>query len=173
MCVLENRLGLHRGAPTATFRGRQPGQNPAPDVEVAGNGAAAGIANCELRDFYQTGFDRVDQPEITHHPGERPVGVLPHPAQIVGGCRQVDALIDATVLVDAVQAVDPYRRLPIELLAVVLVAEQILLAFVLFRAPDAVGVMGLVVHDQDVALAADLAAEHAFDQFRVALDVAE
>ena len=41
-----------------------------------------------------------------------------------------------------------------------------------------VNVMGLVVHDQDVALAADLVAEYAFDQLRVALlrvalDVAE
>ena len=65
------------------------------------------------------------------------------------------------MLVDAVKAVDPYRGLPIELLAVVLLAEKVLLALVRLRAPDAIGVMGLVVHDQDVALAPDLAAEHA------------
>lgn len=172
MCVLEHRLGLHPGAPAAAFRRRQPGQNPAPDVEVAGNGAAAGIANRELRDLHQAGFDCVYESEVTHHPRERPVGVLPHAAQIVGGRREVDALIDTAVVVDAVEAVDPDRGLPVELLAVVL-AEQVLLVLVRLRAADAIGVMGLVVHDQDVALAPDLAAEHAFDQLRVALDVAE
>ena len=91
MCVLEHRLRLRPGEPAATFRGRQLGQNPAPDVEVAGNGAAAGIANRELRNLHQAGFDCVDKPEVTHHPGEWPVGVLPHPAQIVGRSREVDA----------------------------------------------------------------------------------
>ena len=54
-----------------------------------------------------------------------------------------------------------------------LFAENSASLVVRLLAADAVGVVGLVVHHQDVLLAAHLAAEDAVDQRRIALDVAD
>ena len=61
------------------------------------------------------------------------------------------------MLVDAVEAVDPHGRLTTEFLVVVVFAEIVLLVFILFRSPDAISMMCLVVHNQDVAFASNLA----------------
>ena len=55
------------------------------------------------------------------------------------------------MLADPIEAVDPHRRLPIELPALLRFAEQVLLALVRLRAPNPVRVVRLVVHDQEVS----------------------
>ena len=49
----------------------------------------------------------------------------PHAPEEVGRGRQIDAEVDAAQLVDAVQPLDPDRRLLEELLRLVLLAEQV------------------------------------------------
>ena len=60
------------------------------------------------------------------------------------------------MLVDAVESVDPHGRLATEFLVVFVFAEIVLLVFIRFRSPDAISMVRLVVHDQDVAFASDL-----------------
>ena len=74
--------------------------------------------------------------------------------------RQVHAEVDAAQLVDPVEPLDPDGGFLVELLRLVLLAEQIALLLVRLVLADAVGVMRLVVQDQDVLLAADLPAEN-------------
>ena len=148
-------------------------QDPVPDVEVAGDRRAGRVADGELRNLHQPRLDGVGQPEVAHDPREGPVRLLPDPAEEVGRRREVDAEVDAAQLVDAVEAVDPDGRLLEELLGVFLVLARTRSSSSSVRLvpPDAVGVVGLVVEDEDVLLAADLAAEDPVDQRRVALDV--
>ncbi len=146
--VLQDRLGLRRSARAAAFGGRQLRFDPSPDVEVAGDLGAGGVAHGELRDLDQPGLDRVGEREVADHPRERPVGVLADAPQEVRRRREVDAEVDAAELVDAVEPVDPHRGFLVELLGVVLIAEQVVLVRVGLFAPDAVGVVRLVVEDQ-------------------------
>ena len=76
------------------------------------------------------------------------------------------------MLVDAVEAVDPHGRFATEFFVVVILAEMVLHVFIRFSSPDAIGMMCLVVHDQDVAFTSDLAPENAFHQLGVTFDVA-
>ena len=131
------------------------------------------VAHGKLRNLRQPRLDGVDQAEIADDPRKGPVRVLADAAQVIRRGRQVEAEIDAPQLVDAVQPVDPDRGLLEELVGVLVLAEQFLLVLVRLLAADAVGVVGLVVHHQDVLLAAHLAAQHAVDQRRVALHVAD
>ena len=68
VCILEHRLRLHASPPAAALRRGQLRKDPAPDVEVAGDGGAARVPHRELRDLDQAGFDGVDEPEVAHHP---------------------------------------------------------------------------------------------------------
>ena len=79
-----------------------------------------------------------------------PVCLLSNARQKIRCCRQIDAKIDSSILVNAVEPINPYRRLPEELFAVFFLAEYIVLGRVRFRLPDAIRVMGLVVQNQNV-----------------------
>ena len=96
---------------TASFRPRKSAQDPLPDVEIAGNIGAARIADAELRDLGQSRFDRIDQAEIADDPRKRPPGLRPHSAEKVGRRRQIDAQVDAALLVDG-RALGPTPSLP-------------------------------------------------------------
>jgi hypothetical protein len=124
-----------------------------------------------LRDFDQPGLDGVGQAEVAHNPRKNRIRRRAGAANEIRGRRQIDAEIDPSQLVDPVEAVHPDGRLFDE---VVLVFLPVVLAFVLvIRRPlKPVGVVCFVVDDEDVLLAADLAAKDAVDQRRVALDVA-
>jgi len=136
-------------------------------VEVAGHLASGRVADGKLGNLDEPGLDRVGEAEVAHDPREGPVRVLTHPAEEVRCRREVQAEVDSSQRVDAVQALDPDRGLLEELLGVLLVLVEILLRL---GPPDAVRVVGLVVQHQDVLLAPHLAAEHPVDDARVALD---
>src|SRR5206468_12215233 len=72
--------------------------------------------------------------------------------------------------VDPVKTIDPNRRFANEVLQFFLVV--LILGGLLLDLSNAVGVVRLIVHDEDVLLPSDLAPEHPIDQARVALDVA-
>ena len=171
---LEDRLGLGIGSLAAALGRGQLGQDPVPDVEVTRDRRPGRVADRELGNLDQPRLDGVDQAEVAHDPRERPVGLLPDPAKEVRGCREVDADVDATELLDAVQPVDPDRRLLLERLGVFLVfkllVEQFSLLIVGGLPLDPVGVVGLVVHHEDVLLPAHLAADDPVDQCGIALD---
>jgi hypothetical protein len=65
---------------------------------------------------------------------------------------------------------DPLPQVEVSGVRVAVVAVDLVLALVGFVAPDAVGMVGLVVEDQDVLLPAR-APQHAVQDARVALDV--
>ena len=96
----------------------------------------------------------------------------PTRAEEVRRRRQVHAEVDAAQLVDAVQPVDPDGASLKNSSASSSRPEHVVLIFLGGLALDAVGVVGLVVHDQDVLFAAHFAAEDAIDQGSVAFDVA-
>jgi hypothetical protein len=87
--------------------------------------------------------------------------------QTMVGCRrEVRAQVDASQRVDAVEVLDPHRRLAEVPLGLLVVLVEVLLGV---GAPNAARLVGLVVQDQDVLRATDLAAEHAAHDTRVAL----
>ena len=172
---LQDRLGLGVGPLAAALGRRQLGQDPLPDVEVARDRRARRVAHRELGNLHQAGLDGVDQAEVADDPRERPVGLLPDPAEEVRSCREVDAQVDSPHLLNAVQTIDPDRRLLLERLNVLLVFKLLVEQFSL--APrsrlftlDPVGMVGLVVHHEDVLLPSHLSADDAVDQCGVALD---
>ena len=172
MGPLEHRFGFRVRPFAAAFRRRQPAglENPLPDIEIAGDLGARAVAHRQLRNLHQPALDGVDQPEIADHPRKRPVRLLADTIQKVRGGRQVHAEVDSAQLVDAIQALDPHRRLGLvrqPLLAVVLVQ---LVPVLRPLDLDAVGVVGFVVEHQQVLLAAHVA-QHAVDQRRIALHV--
>ena len=133
-----------------------------PDVEVAGNFRAGGIADGQLRNLHQAGLDGVDQAEVADDPGERLIRLLPDATKEIRRCRQVDAEVDPPHPVDAVQPLDPDGGF--FLIGQSLVFVLFIVIFVLVRnlLRDAIGVVGLVVQDQNVLLAADLASQNRF-----------
>ncbi len=91
-----------------------------------------------------------------------------HPRQEIWCCRKVDAEVDLSQLVNAVEPLDPNRRLLgilLVLTALLLVEQRIVV--VGFR-PDAVGVVGLVVEHEEIPLLAQVAAEDPLDQRTIA-----
>ena len=74
---------------------------------------------------------------------------------------------------DTVEPVHPDGGLAVELVPVLGVAVELLRLAVGRFPPDAVGVVGLVVEDEDVLLAAHLAPEHPVDERGVALHVTQ
>src|SRR5271168_4199041 len=81
---------------------------------------------------------------------------------------EVDAKVDAPVLINLVETVNPDGRLFQVVLAVVL---PLVVLVIVRRRPDAVSMVRLVVEDEDVATTADGAAEDTVEQGRVAFDV--
>jgi hypothetical protein len=108
------------------------------------------VADYHARRLHQAGLDRVVQAEVGDHPLEQ--GRLG--AGLAGRCerrrRQVEAATDAAHLVNAVQPLDPARGL------FQVDAERLRLLFAdLALGRLAVGVMGLVVDDDDVLVAGE------------------
>ncbi len=166
--ILEDRLGLGTASLPSPLRGCEllP-DDPVPDVEVVGVLLSAGVAQRQLRDLHQPRLDRVHQPELAYDPGERPPRHPAHPPQVVRRGREVEPEVDPAELVHPVEPFDPDGRLTIELVLVIPLVEFFIPALV---PPDPVGMVGLVVHHQDVLLAADLAADDPRDDRGVALD---
>jgi hypothetical protein len=79
--------------------------------------------------------------------------------------------VDATELVDAVQALNPDRGLLVELVDVVLVAEEVHFTGVRLLLLYPVRVVRFVVEHEDVLFAANLAVEDSLHQSSVALDI--
>src|ERR1035438_7125102 len=116
MCVLENRLGLWIGSLAATLRRGQLRQYPMPNVEVTGDSSSRRISHGQLRNLHQPRLDGIDQTKVADHPRERAIGRLTDSAQEVGRRRQVHAEVDASQLLDAIQAINPDRGFLEELL---------------------------------------------------------
>ena len=168
---LSTASGFGLAAPPAPLAGGELLHDPLPDVEVSCAVLPGRVGDRELRDLDQARLDRVRQPELADDPGEDPVRLGARARQVVRGGGEVDAEVDAAQPVDAVQPLDPDRRLLGELLDRLLVERLVLLQEIGAGLADPVGVVGLVVEHQDVALAADLAAQDPLDPARVALDV--
>ena len=171
--VLQHGFGLRVRAFPSALGGGELAHDPAPDVEVRGLLLPARVGVRELRDLDQAGLDRVREAEVAYDPREDPVRVLAGPCEVVRRRRKVDAEVDAAMLVDAVEAVDPDRRLVRELVRLLFDEPLSVLLGCLGRLlPNAVRVVRLVVQDEDVLLAADLASEKPLHELRVALDIA-
>src|SRR5437899_6414574 len=98
-----------------------------PDVEVAGNGCASGIADGKLWNLDQTGLDGVDQAEVAHDPGKRAIGGLSDAAEEIGGGGKIDAKINAAQLLNLIQTFDPDGCFFEELVCLLLFAEDFFL----------------------------------------------
>ena len=153
MGILQNRFGFWQSPLATAFGCSKLWLYPLPDVEIAGNRRTRRIAHSQLRYFYQTRLDRIYQPEIADDPWEGTVGIRPHTSQIIRRCGKIDAEIDATMFVHLVETVDPYRRLTVKIVKIII----LVLIFIRLIAADTVGVMGFVIQNEDVALAANLA----------------
>ena len=128
----------------------------------------------ELRDLHQPRLDRVGQPEVADDPREDPVRVLAGAREVVRRRGEVDAEVDAGGCLwirssPSIQTVDSCANSSARSSSSRSASSLAVLGVCL---PDPVGVVGLVVEDEDVLLAADLAAEQALHELRVALDVA-
>ncbi len=145
-----------------------------PDIEVTRDCLPGRVADRKLRNLDQPRLDGINQAEVAHDPRERPIGLLPDFAKEIRRRRKIDADIDAAELVDAVEPIHPDGGLLLEGLGVFLVFELLLEQFSLLCVCslmlDPVGVMGLVVHHEDVLLAAYLAANDPVDERGIALD---
>jgi hypothetical protein len=106
---LEHGFRLRRPLPPAAFGRRELRQDPAPDVEVAGDGSAGRVAHGELRDLDEAGLDGIGQREVADDPRKRPVRLASDAAEEVRRGRQIHAEVDAAKLLDAVETVDPHR----------------------------------------------------------------
>ena len=93
--------------------------------DIPGDLGAGRIPHRELGDLDEARLDRVRQTKVGHDPGKGPIGVLPHAPQEIGRRREVRAEVDATQLVDAVEAFYPDRRFVEQLLGLVLILEEV------------------------------------------------
>ena len=157
----EDGLGLGAALLAAAFSGGELWENPPPDVEVARNLCPGGIADSKLGNFDQPRLNGVGEAEIAHNPGKDTISLLPDTSEEIRCGGEIDTHVDATELMNAVEAIDPDRSLFKEFLAFLCLPEEVLFAFLGLGFSDPVGVVCLVVKDEDILLASDLPAEDA------------
>ena len=74
---------------------------------------------------------------------------------------------------NTIQPFNPYGCFPDKLIFCLQIIGVLIALFFCFFLPDPVGVMGLIVHYQDVLLAAYLPAQYTFHPLRITLHVSE
>jgi hypothetical protein len=79
-----------------------------------------------LRDLHEPRLDRVGQPEVADRPGEDPIRLLAGAREVERRCREIEAEVDPPLAMDAVEPVDPDRRLADELFLALLVQPMTL-----------------------------------------------
>jgi hypothetical protein len=136
-----------------------------PETEVGGFGAAGGVGDGQARDLDDAGFDGVDEAEIGDEPGEWAAFLVTGAGDVERGGGEVDAEADARGLVDAVESLDPNGRF----FAVGLDGLGFLAGEFFLEWGGTVGVVALVVEDQDGGVVVEVAEDATSEGVRALL----
>ena len=155
MRPLEDRLGLRAALPAAALGRRQLRQDPAPDVEVAGN---LGARSCRARRAAEsspgpTRWRRSAPKSLTTHGNGRFVSWPTRPRKYGVADRSTQKLIPRSLWMRSSPSIQTVASLK-NSSASSSSPNRSSSVRVRLLAPDAVGVVRLVVEDQDVLLAA-------------------
>src|SRR6266566_1240196 len=170
MGVLKNRFWLGRPPSTTTLGGGQfLRDNPFPNIEVVWPILSGLVSNRELRDLHQARFNRVNQSKFADYPRKGSAGLPANAAEVVGSGGEIETEVDAAELVNTVQSFHPHSRFLEELVLFIALKEAFIAALV---AANAVGVVGLVVHYENILLGTNVTSDDTFHECGIALDIA-
>ena len=157
--VGHDQLGGQLGAITILLG---PVLDPAPDIEIARLLRPGDVPGRQLGHLDQPGLDGIQEPEVGHDPGQGLAHLVTRALDEKGRGRQIHAqpdtlLAPAHQLVDAIQGLDPDRRLPGVLLRQPAPGPRPRSRPASGSPPGIpapIGVMGLIVEDQPMRTAA-------------------
>ena len=167
--VSQNRLDIGLAAFAASLAGGEFFQNPIPNVQITRNVRAGRVAHGHLRDFDQPRFDGVVKVEVADRPRKNLARVFAGGEQVIRRRRKIDAKIDSARFLDSVEAIDPHRRLFAVGAIGFVVADEVAVFVAVYS--QAIGVMRLVVDDEDILFAAEIAPQNAAHDGGVAFDI--
>ena len=110
-------------------------------------------------------------PKITHHPREGSIGILPDTTEKVRSGGQIHAEVNAAQFMDAIEPIDPDRRLFEELLGFLVFAKEVFLIFLAFLTYDTIGMVRFIIHDENILFSPDLTPKNAINERRITLNI--